>query len=112
MAVIPWHHIGPTSKGDNAFHHEYEENGINHFKAANLDWCTRCKMVVDCDTHSYHEDGIYVFKKNCKRCGKITAWGKYSVPLVHCGTPLPNKVHVFFLEEDGTPLRTLGGMYV
>lgn len=93
MSEIPWWKIGPTTHGGNPF------------ASLALDWCHRCRTEVDTDTEAHHQDDVYVYRRQCKRCGITIKFGAYRVPLVNtAGAPLPNKVFVW-LHEPGRDRR-------
>jgi hypothetical protein len=63
--------------------------GSSPFTTFGLEWCSRCRMEVDCDTRAHHEGTLYVYKRWCLRCGKVLKRGIYdNVPLLS-SRPLP-----------------------
>lgn len=88
MDKIPWYR-GKT------------EVGGNPFASLGLDWCHRCRMEVDTDTEAHHQGDIYVYRRQCRRCGITIKYGAYRAPLVGtANAPLPAKVYVW-LHEPG-----------
>ena len=62
--------------------------GSSPFTSFGLEWCSRCRQEVDCDTQAEHAGSLYVYKRWCLRCGKVLKGGIYeNVPLI--GKPLP-----------------------
>ncbi len=87
MDKIPWWKTGQTYVGGNPF------------ASLGLDWCPHCKMEVDTDTDAHHQEDVYVYRRQCRRCGRTIKAGAYKTPLV--GTtyaPLPPKVFVWINE--------------
>ncbi len=74
--------------------------GGNPFSSLGLDWCPRCQQEVDTETHSNHfaQDGIYIYRRRCMRCGGAIKYGAYSVPLLTGGQPLPPMVFEWIAE--------------
>ena len=63
--------------------------GSSPFTSLGLEWCDRCRMETDCDTQAEHRGTVYVYRRNCNRCGKVLKRGVYdNVPLI-CDKPLP-----------------------
>lgn len=59
------------------------------FTSFGLEWCSRCRMEVDCDTQAIHSGTTYGFKRWCLRCGKVIKAGLYNnVPLI-AAQPMP-----------------------
>lgn len=72
--------------------------GSSPFESFGLEWCSRCRMEVDCDTQAHHQGTTYVYKRWCLRCGKIIKKGVYdNVTLI--GEPIPQVA----LEWISTP---------
>ena len=92
--TIPWYKVGRT------------ERGSNPFTSLGLDWCPRCKIEVDTDTEAHHNDGIYVYRRQCLRCGRTIKYGAYRVPLINntVGPALPPKVFLW-INEPGKDRR-------
>lgn len=66
----------------------FSSTSHGHFGSLGLEWCTRCRMVVDCDTEAKHQNGVYAWKRWCLRCGKVVTWGHYNAPLLQPDHPL------------------------
>jgi len=54
----------------------------NPFLTLGLEWCRTCKSEMDCDTQASHRDGMYVFKRWCRRCGTIVKYGMFAAPII------------------------------
>jgi hypothetical protein len=54
----------------------------NPFLTLGLEWCARCKQEMDCDTEASHRNGMYVFKRWCRRCGLVVKSGVYRAQIV------------------------------
>ena len=65
------------------------QHGGNPFSSLGLDWCTHCRMEVDTDTDAEYNDGTYVYRRRCCRCGRVIKWGAYAVPMVNAELRLP-----------------------
>ena len=39
-------------------------------------------MATDTDTQAEHDGEVYVYKRVCKRCGRIIAYGAVRAPLI------------------------------
>ena len=53
------------------------------FEAFGLEWCERCRQAVDTETQAAHRGTVYVWKRWCRRCGKVISYGKYdNCPIV------------------------------
>ena len=79
----PWWAVGRTQWGGTPF------------STLGVDWCCWCKMQVDTDTQAGHDQGVYVYRRTCKRCGRVVANGAVRAPLVLAhgaeGVTLPAK---------------------
>lgn len=62
--------------------------GGNPFESLGLDWCRTCQCEMDTDTQATHRNGLYVYKRTCRRCGTVVKYGAYQAPLVS-DTPIP-----------------------
>ena len=68
---VPWYHVGRTA------------GGSNPFESFGLDWCRRCRQVVEADTAAAHRGTTFAFRKRCGRCGRLTSFGAFqNVPLI------------------------------
>ena len=54
----------------------------NPFLTLGLEWCETCRGEMDTDTEASHKNGVYVFKRTCRRCGRVLKSGVYAAPLV------------------------------
>lgn len=42
---------------------------------AKLEWCRFCKLEVSTKEEQAMNRGLYVYRKNCLRCGQVMAYG-------------------------------------
>ena len=56
--------------------------GGTPFSTLGRAWCHWCKMEVDSDCEAGHDDGVYVYRRNCKRCGQVIAYGAIKAPII------------------------------
>ena len=88
----------------------FQSTAKGHFETFGLEWCPRCKMVVDCDTKANHHDTMYMWTRRCQRCGKAISYGAYNnVPIV--GEPTWSQRRLMrntieFITEPGIDRRT------
>ena len=75
MAVNPtaWQRVG--------------QHGGNPFVSLGVDWCKICGET-DTNTEASHRNGIYVYKRSCRRCGRVIKHGLMRAPLLS-ERPLP-----------------------
>jgi phage FluMu protein Com len=71
--------------------------GGNPFMSLDLDWCPRCKSEEDTDTDAEYGDGVYVYRRRCRRCGKVIKFGAFQIPLVS-NKPMPPAVFEWVTE--------------
>ena len=58
--------------------------GGNPFSSLGDDWCPRCKMIIDTDTDAEYGDNTYVYRRRCRRCGKVIKYGMMpNIPLIN-----------------------------
>ena len=69
----PWWAVGKTQWGGTPF------------STLGLDYCVWCKMQVDTDTDAQHDGTTYVYRRNCRRCGRVVASGAVTAPVVSGG---------------------------
>ena len=56
--------------------YKWRRSGSNPFDfVGSMEWCNTCTMDVDVDVERGKYEGIYVYRKRCKRCGHVTHWG-------------------------------------
>jgi hypothetical protein len=58
------------------------------------EWCAPCDQVVDVQTLAVSKGGLYLYKRICRRCGKVLMRGIYEK---NQGT-LPNVAHEWINE--------------
>lgn len=76
----PWWAVGKTQWGGTPF------------GTLGLDYCCWCKMEVDTDTDAGYDNATYVYRRNCRRCGRVVASGAVQAALVTGGAQtLPAK---------------------
>jgi len=63
------------------------QHGGNPFVSMGVDWCKTCGET-DTDTQASHRAGVYVYKRSCRRCGRVVKWGTMRAPLLSV-QPLP-----------------------
>lgn len=68
-----------------------------------LEWCRTCQMDVDVEVQAANADGVDVYRKLCKRCGKPMQWGIGRRHL-EGKKPLPAKA-LRFIQETGRDRR-------
>lgn len=79
----------------------------NPFATFGIEWCPTCKMEVDCDTEAAHRADVYVYRRNCNRCGNVVKSGSYNAPLLLPSHPLMRDV-VEFTTKPGIDRRSGG----
>lgn len=90
----PWWHIS----------HRLPRNPFNPaYPIPHLEYCVTCKMDVDVDVEAANADGVDVYRKRCKRCGKPVQWGIGRRDLFS-KKPLPQKA-IRFVQETGRDRR-------
>lgn len=58
----------------------------NPFQTCGLEWCRRCQMEVDTETHGHHQGTTYAYRRSCLRCGLPLSRGVYdNVVLIGSG---------------------------
>lgn len=68
-----------------------------------LEWCRTCKMDVDIQEESGNADGVDVYRKICKRCGRVMQHGIGKRHILK-PEPLPKKA-LEFIQKTGTDRR-------
>lgn len=64
----------------------HPRSGRNPFDSLGTDYCMFCQRETeDTDTEAHHQNGTYVYRRRCNRCGHVVNWGIYSAPLVNGG---------------------------
>ena len=63
-----------------------------------LEWCRICKMDVDVKIEAANADGVDVYRKSCKRCGKVIQHGMGRRHVTSESKPLPKKALEFIQE--------------
>jgi len=81
----PWWHVGRVSTS-------------NPFSSIGTDWCPRCRMEVDCDTHAEHVGTTFTYKRTCNRCGVVTQAGIYDQVRIISNQPLPRAAVIWTNE--------------
>ena len=90
----PWWHIS----------HRLPRNPFDPVQIIqHLEWCRNCSMDVNVDVEAANADGVDVYRKRCKRWGKIMQWGIAKRDLVR-DKPLPKKAFRF-IQESGRDRR-------
>lgn len=79
----PWWAVGKTQWGGTPF------------GTLGMDYCMWCKMEVDTNTEAHHDGGTYVYRRDCRRCGRVVASGAVEVPTISGGVALPEKALVW-----------------
>lgn len=54
----------------------------NPFSTLGIDWCRTCRSEVDTNTEASHRRGMYIYKRWCRACGQVLAYGTYHAPLL------------------------------
>jgi len=94
MEMRPWWHIS-NRLPRNPF------NPVNVILG--VEWCHICQMDVDTDVETANADGVDVYRKRCKRCGKVIQWGIGRRHITEA-KPLPEKA-LKFVQETGRDRR-------
>jgi len=68
-----------------------------------LEFCKVCQMDVDTQAQAAWADGVYVYRKLCKRCGSVMVCGIDRRELVS-SKPLPKEA-IQFIRETGRDRR-------
>lgn len=70
-----------------------------------LEWCRTCKMDVDVIVEAGNADEVDVYRKTCKRCGKVIQYGMGRRHIDGSSTrPLPDKA-LEFIRKTGRNRR-------
>lgn len=65
------------------------------FTQYGLEWCASCEEPVDVQTLAVTKDTLYLYKKLCRRCGKVLMRGIYDKTF----TPAPRVAHEWLSEK-------------
>ena len=68
-----------------------------------LEWCRHCQLEVDVEIEAGHAGDVDVYRKCCKRCGKVMQYGIARRRLLS-SEPLPAKA-LKFIQETGKDRR-------
>ena len=65
-----------------------------------LEWCKTCQMDVDVQVEAANADGVDVYRKCCKRCGKVMQYGIGRRHLLDSSKPLPRQALEFIQKTN------------
>jgi hypothetical protein len=82
----PWYAVGKSMWGGTPF------------GTLGIDYCNWCRTEVDTDTDAEHHDNTYMYRRQCRRCGRVIACGAVNAPLLGGGkqaTPIGKKTLIW-----------------
>jgi hypothetical protein len=87
------------------FKRRFQRLGVTPFEATpspdlpftqyGLEWCPACQEAVDVQTLAVNKGTLYLYKRLCRRCGRVLMRGIYDKNL----DPVPRVAHEWINEK-------------